>query len=37
MEVGFEQTERTDRAPWKEDFCMNIWKDLHGKLIYEAK
>jgi len=37
MEVRFEQTERTDSAPWKEEFLMELWKNLTRKLIYEAK
>jgi hypothetical protein len=33
-EVRFEQTERIDRALWKEDFSTDMWKNLNGKKTY---
>jgi len=37
MEVRFEKTERTDSTLWKEEFLMDLWKNLTRKPIYKAK
>jgi len=31
------QTEFTEKAFWKEDFSLDIWKNLTEKIIYKAK